>query len=366
MKCIYCSANTTYSTRRANKGQCGSCHHPFAFEPKTDAFQVTDGLFQRCIKDVSGDGSVFFTERQLWYEFNRRLLRKAVSVPPGAVVIAACTTGGVALSVAMLTWLPFVLLALPGTIGGMVMIAQARRAGPKPQYPKIFGSDFRIKYLAKWISVHGSIERMLPPVEQQSAPSSAEKSPDVTSFSFDRAVVTDYAEMAAMLVANNFHFENNCAVLSVDGYPQNIVATVMTMLRRNPQLRVFAVHDASVQGCALPLELREEDWFTAPTVQVIDLGLLPRHVIKTRWVSLSGKSQTLPSPLRSRLTVEESAWLERGNCVELAVLRPAKLMRAIYQGFARANQDVSGQDEGGVVIWTYDGGADIYAADSFG
>ena len=30
-----------------------------------------------------------------------------------------------------------------------------------------------------------------------------------------------------MLVANNFHFENNCAILSLDGYPSGNAATVL-------------------------------------------------------------------------------------------------------------------------------------------
>ena len=63
-------------------------------------------------------------------------------------------------------------------------------------------------------------------------------------------------------------------------------------------------------------------------------------------------------------------WLERGNTAELAALRPARLMRAIYQGFARAGQ--IGADPGSdtladtPLIWIHDGGADVYAADSFG
>ena len=51
-------------------------------------------------------------------------------------------------------------------------------------------------------------------------------------------------------------------------------------------------------------------------------------------------------------------------------MRPAKLMRAIYQGFARANQvgaeGAAGYDDSGAAIWIYDSNVDIYASDSFG
>lgn len=368
MKCIYCNTDTTYPVRRGNKGRCRSCRHPFAFEPKTDPLGVADGLFQRAIKDVSGDGAVFFTEGQLYYEFNRRLLRKQVSsVTGGAALIGVSAVGGGILALAAHTFWPLAIITAPGVIGGAVLRARARRAGPPPQRPRISGGDFRQKYLIRWGAVHGRIEKLLPPIEPQAAPAPPLISPDVAAFSFDRALVTDHAATAAMLVANNFHFENNCAILSADGYPEHVAATVMTMLRRNPNLRVFAVHDASEAGCGLPLELRGERWFPDPTVPVFDLGLRPAHVQKMRLISLPGGSRTLPPPLRAALAPEEAAWLERGDSVELAVVRPAKLMRSLYQGFARTNQAGPDGDVGvGVVIWGYDGGADIQAADSFG
>ena len=34
-----------------------------------------------------------------------------------------------------------------------------------------------------------------------------------------------------MLLANNFHFENNCAILSIEGYPPNVFETVRAMLK---------------------------------------------------------------------------------------------------------------------------------------
>ena len=369
MKCIYCNTDTTYPVRRGSGGRCRSCLHPFAFEPKTDPLGVADGLFQGAVKDVSGDNAVFFTEGQLWYEFNRRLLRKKVpNVTGGAVLITLSSIGGGIIALAAHTFWPLAIITVPGMIGGAVLRARAKRAGPPPQHPRISDSDFRKKYLTRWGTIHGKIEKLLPPVVPQPAP--AAPPADVAAFSFDRALVTDHVAVAAMLVANNFHFENNCAILSADGYPQHVGATLMTMLRRNPRLRVFALHNASEAGCGLPLELRREGWFPDPSVQVFDLGLRPSHILKMRPISLPGGSRTLPPALRATLAPEEAAWLEGGTSVELEVVRPAKLMRSIYQGFARADQagSVGGGDmEGdGIIIWGYDGGADIQAADSFG
>ena len=365
MKCIYCNSDTTYRVRSGNGGRCGSCKHPFAFEPKTDSLSVTDGLFLRAVKDVSGDNAVFFTETQLWYEFNRRLLRKKVPGAPGTALIGVSGVGGAAVAVMAHTFWPLAFITVPGIIGGIIIRARAKRAGPALQHPRASARDFHTKYLMRWGTVHGAIPKLLPPLAPQPAPAPAP--PDVAAFSFDRAHITGRAAVAAMLVANNFHFENNCAILSADGYPQHAAATILTMLRRNPRLRVFALHDASEAGCGLPLALRGPDWFPDPAVQVLDLGLRPSHVLKMRPISLPGGSRTLTPALRATLAPEEAAWLERGDTVELEAVRPAKLVRSLFQGFARADQaDTLGDSGGGILIWDFDGGADIQSADSFG
>jgi hypothetical protein len=98
---------------------------------------------------------------------------------------------------------------------------------------------------------------------------------DIADYSFDRAVICDRARTADLLIANNFHFENNCAVLSVDGYPEPLFDTVRAMLKRNPKLHVFALHDSSPAGCRLAHRLRTNpEWF-AGQGKVTDVGLRP-------------------------------------------------------------------------------------------
>jgi hypothetical protein len=368
MKCIYCQADSKYKTRQSNRGRCGACQHAFAFEPRTDSPSITDGLFQRAIKEVSSEGALFFTERQLWYELNRRLWRRQVwTLTPGWGSATACIgIGGLVTAVIMSSPLPLA-IAIPGVVAGVVMSRRQHMNGPR--HPPMSFDTFSASYLSRWVRAHGPVERLLPsPVPRPDA-QAREAEPDLTAYSFDRALVTDGDEIAAMLVANNFHFENNCAILSTSGYPGEIAETVLTMLRRNPQLKVFALHDASPEGCWLPLTLRQERWFPDTSIQILDLGLRPRHVKPLKLFTLKTAPQALSSEVYALLTPEEAAWLEQGQMAEAAALRPARLMRAIYQGFARAGQ--AGTEEGmggdGGFIWIGDGGgADVYAADSFG
>ena len=64
---------------------------------------------------------------------------------------------------------------------------------------------------------------------------------DIADYSFDRAVICDRARTVDLLVANNFHFENNCAVLAVDGISFAI----------QPGERVVVVDDVLATGGTL-------------------------------------------------------------------------------------------------------------------
>jgi len=381
MKCIHCGKDTNLSERRPYR-RCGKCGRAFAFEPTTDPLKITDPFFLRVIRDVSAQNRLFFTERQLWYEFNRRLAHKRWwGLPLKLAIVAVVST---------LIWrdlwqVCLLLFGLPSLITAVAGFLSHRR---KLSFPAVTIEAFRSNYFRPWIQAHGPLEKLTPaednPSEIVGGPRDFQArlldapEPDIAAYSFDRALVTDSNKIAAMLVANNFHFENNCAILSVDGYPHGLAGTVMTMLRRNPVLTIYALHNASGGGCRLPLTLRQPEWFPDSAMAVFDLGLLPRHVQKRHWLTLEGIPQSLPEEILRLLTPEEIAWLMTGFQVELDVLRPARLMKAIYSGIGRSAQAKAGSvdgGDGGDVIWIHhgfddadggDGDGGFDASDSFG
>jgi hypothetical protein len=102
-------------------------------------------------------------------------------------------------------------------------------------------------------------------------------------------------------------------------------------------------------------------------VRVVDLGLRPPHAEQLRLIRLHGPPHSLSDRQRQALTNDEAAWFATGETAELAALRPARLMRAVFQGFAIANRPGDGgADGGGFFIWGSGDSAEIYAADSFG
>jgi DNA-directed RNA polymerase subunit RPC12/RpoP len=380
MKCIKCGASVRL--RERNHGRCPKCRHLFAFDPRTDLHRFTDAEFKNAVDRVSGgNGKVRFTDRHLWYEMDRRwrssgVLHRAYTVVPdalwGALPGAALAY---ALSIPALYWLaPVGALAAAGT--GAYHTWRDNRRPPSPMgEPRTRFEYFQKEVLARWVQVNGRWG-LLPPREEALATMPKKVPADVATFSFDRAVVTDRWETAQMLVANRFHFEHNCAVLSVDGYPDGIADTVKKMLRRNPRLTVFALHDASPDGCHLPLVLREPEWFPDPRVRIVDLGLRPEMVKRLRLFVLRGPAVLRPPRLTKMLTADELTWLAHGNIGELAALRPAELMRAVYRGIVAAGPhdgsagapESAGASYGGGVIWigNLGGGADTAAVDGFG
>jgi hypothetical protein len=183
--------------------------------------------------------------------------------------------------------------------------------------------------------------------------------PDIHAYSFDRAVICDRAETVDLLVANNFHFENNCAVLSIDGYPPQAFDTVRAMLRNNPRLVVYALHDATLDGCLLARRLAADpSWFQG-RAQVVDVGLRPHHAaaFKGFWRKTSGHAGG-----SAGLSSDEAQWLARYS-LELAVIRPEQVIKRLFRAMSAAGPAAVAADDG--VYWV-DGSFSVEASASDG
>ncbi|MBP0021631.1 MAG: hypothetical protein J7647_29260 [Cyanobacteria bacterium SBLK] len=189
-------------------------------------------------------------------------------------------------------------------------------------------------WLDRWSQVNGRLEKLLPHSREESATTPV--SPEISSYSFDRVVICDRDEIAQFLIANNFHFDYHCAILSVTGYPQAIFDSLLEMLKRNPNLTVYTLHDASPRGIDLTYRVQNTpQWFGDLDVAVYDAGLRPSHVLngKNLFVQNSSASQQqareISTEIRQILSAKELAWLEQGNFVELESFTPQKLLKIL-------------------------------------
>jgi hypothetical protein len=434
MKCINCNIDNNLKDRTANMGRCKSCNHPFVFEPTAmpAATKLTDPFFAKLLTDLSANNTLFFTPRQLYYLLDKRLRSRSgkgntigclVLGPLFTLFLSIWCTGWFKLSFELVAPILFsvyaifallivaqtaispkvnrrtrqnniqtlkvmtgilLLIALPVSIIAKTPIGIISSIGLgisaawfswdyKRKQSQIF-DDFLVQesefetWLNRWTSINNQPAKILPPPQTFSLP--AAPNPEVTAYSFDRVVVCDRPEIAQLLIRNNFHFENNCAILAIDGYPQNIFTTTMEMLRRNPDLKVYALHDCSPSGIELIRRLREtEIWFPNPEIPIIDVGILPRQIMENIDVmtpqssSSAQTAQRLAPEIRASLTPAELGWLDAGCYLELASFPPQKpiqiLQRAINE--SRELAIVEGSDM--VIV---DDNPGFYTIESFG
>jgi hypothetical protein len=334
VKCADCG--TKARRRDLHGGRCRACGRAYAFDPSRDPYPVDDADFRAAVEKVSANGSVFFTARQLWYALHRQLSRRKYG---SAEMLYVPAGGAGAAALGVLEVVPVGLLPLLGIgIGAGYALRRIhgsvadRRADERMRRPPAIPFELlRDRYLARWAEVHGPLERLLPEPAPDDAP--REVPADVAAFSFDRVVVTQHADIAAMLVANRVHFENACAVLSLDGWPFGTAKTVKEMLRRNPRVAVFALHDASPEGLDALHRLRDREWFPDPATLIVDVALF------SRWAgspALRGAPARLPEPLRRTLPAGDARWYEAGNRVELATLTPATIQWELQRAFGLA------------------------------
>jgi len=429
MKCIKCQTDNKLKERTANGGRCKQCNHRFAFEPTAmTGLKITDPMFGKAITDVSVNDTLFFTPRQLFYFLDQR---SRVQNENLLGLVYQCMFynflcfffADFLLASGEVNNFLFAILAVNILLLAIFFVKSRSRKYPYKQRQtfaralqiwggiftlcgiglsqllyssEVFFASFAIGILSiylgslkipkvtqeviltyilfqdwiyKWTKINSSIAKMLPPPRDTNK--NAAVSPDVSAYSFDRLVVCDRPEIAQFLITNNFHFENNCAILSITGYPKSIFNTTMEMLRRNPDLKVYALHDCSPKGIGLVNQLRTSpNWFADNSAILIDIGLLPRQIIAggdNMFVLSSTKNARdavkLPPEIRQDLSAEELQWLELGNYVELESFSPQKLIQILNRGIA-GSRDLGSDDSSLILL----GGAEssIYVVDSFG
>jgi hypothetical protein len=358
VKCIRCGHDSKYKDRSDKK--CPSCRGTFAFEPKTgDKF--TDQAFKNAIDRVSSNGSVKFNLRNLFYEADRLRGRTGST---RASALGWLVFGGFVLLLGVgLVLIPIIAFGAVAFLIGAI------------KYPRVDSRNVQLGWgelesaYGRWKAVHGEPRGLFTAKaakKLRAGPQSEAMRAELAQYSFDRAVITDTQATADLLLANDFHFENNCAVLSVDGHPAHAFETVREMLRNNPKIEVYALHDCTPDGCTLAWTLRHEPAWFKDIGQVFDVALRPGQAKKMRASFMPGSISVAPHPA---LTDEDRKFLE-AHTVELASIRPEQLIKRLFRamtilpGVAASSGDGGGSDA--IVVWTTDATASDGGDDAFG
>ena len=349
MMCIRCGHHSRYKDRPNRV--CPACARTFAFEPQQgDPF--TDPAFVNAIDTISGSASLRWGVEHLYWELARRRTKKKRGERLGwlvAGVVAFIVSVFVSMTRLPYAWI--VGIALPLAAGWRLITNYSGSAAtdlPLEDFNRLWD---------RWIENH---ERPATAILRRERKERAADPPDLHDYSFDRVVICDRGRTVDLLLANNFHFENNCAVLSIAGYPEQVFEPVRAMLKKNPRLEIFALHDATPFGCRIAQRLATDPaWFKGQG-RVIDVGLRPRHVRKAREYWLTSEVSTVAAG--NGISDKEAAWLSRFQ-MELAVYRPNSVLRALFRAINRQTaMEVPARPDDDVY---YDDSDDSFS-DSFG
>lgn len=337
MKCIRCQHDCKYPERA--DGKCPKCKGKFAFEPRRgDPF--TDAAFQRAIVAVSSGGSTRWGVEHLYYELCRRQRAQSKNrVWTWAALAIFLVVIGFIVSANVASPAPLVLALI--LAGVLIAVGCLWRPWTVGLDLSRFGS-----WYAKWVTTHGEPEGVIVRKDSPArSTTESELEADVSDYSFDRAVICDRARTVDVLLANHFHFENNCAILSIDGYPPGPFETVRKMLKQNPRLMVYALHDATRAGCELAHRLATDaDWFGG-RVKVVDVGLRPVHASRFRGLLIPAETTRVAES--EAITAWEANWLSKYN-LELAVVRPDQLIKRLFKAI---NMSIKAEDYDTDVIY---------------
>ena len=214
--------------------------------------------------------------------------------------------------------------------------------------------DFQT-WLNRWISINDFPDKILASPKISTA--QVAPSPKQIAYKFDRVVVCDSPKIAQLLLKNNFHFTNNCAVLAIDRYPHCNFMTIKAMLDLTLNLQVFAFHDCSPQGLKMIRHLRTEKiWFPDLEIPIISVGILPRQIRDNTdmIISQSAKSaklaRELAPDLRNNLDSTELAWLDAGFYLELESFSPQELIQILQRAINKSYQLAELEDGDPIVM----------------
>ncbi|MCX4094160.1 hypothetical protein [Nocardia sp. alder85J] len=237
--------------------------------------RVLDRLLRSAIERAGAPNGLWFTERQLYYQFCRAAL-PAHRLPHR------------------------VALTVPVPVGYAVFRRVLRRHGEVP-----------------------GLLALRPPRTGPAGRHTAE--PDLFDYGLPRLLVCQSESVAQMLRANALPMESACPVLSAAELPLD--PRVAAMLGRVERSAVYVLHDASAEGHDFPARVAELAGIP-DTVRVVPLGLRANQAARLHVFHQRGVVRPV---VAAAVDPWERAWLDRGRFAEVEAVRPASLLRTVHR-----------------------------------
>ncbi len=334
MTCPHCQASLT-GKERPNL-TCSKCGKYFAFEPKQNALRLHDLKFRASV-DRLGSGGFKYTARQL-----RLALSRKPPTPPGGygaaigltslglllTIVLAFAGGGKAIAAGLGLTLAGIIVGLSKAFGGQAEVTDA---------------TFQGEFINRWHAVYGEMPSGLID-ESALAGLTVEDRPSQNLLG---VVVCPDQDLLKCLLANGVPRDLQLGLLSTAAPADAWENGLLELLKKNPQLPILLLHDASAEHAFLARDLPQILGLSAGH-RIFDLGLNPKKSIsKQRQVI----KRLVPSEVAARLdqeamgsdvggsrpirrgraqvSAEEVWWLKEGNCSPILAVPPASLIKRL-------------------------------------
>lgn len=271
---------------------------------------------EKSLANLESFGRIYFTPKQLYYEFCRQQ-----HSPIGIKPKTAATIFGFSViptiffrknKLALLSASALVLGALP-----------TFRKLPHTISPSISRQKFE-KLLAEYLE-NSRIENLLEAKMETHFNNTTPK--DLTLYGLPNLLVCESDEISQMLRANQFHLQTPCGVLSLnEASPLSENFRKMMSNAENPQ--VFYLHDADLESYSLLPNLREKLGLD-DKISLRILGLRPIHAKRLHLFAEKKRVEFADLDSLDFLDESEKKWLRSGNSAEVSAISPVRLMRVL-------------------------------------
>ena len=257
-------------------------------------------ILAKSIDDVAAPGGLAYTEQQLYYEFCRHLTPR---------------------------WL-----------------RQVRKLLYLTPVPPVSSAQFSA-ILKAYILQHGCPAGLLT-AKTLSPLLMTNSAPDLTSYGLSKIIICQEESIANMLLANYFHMDLSCAVLSLAAATP-LPDAICAMMARSMGACVYFLHSANLQALTLISQLRRSLDLSDGTPLVI-VGLRPRQISQMQLFATRLRDPVVEkerncNDLPWYLTKREKEWLYANWCCELSSVKPDVLFRLLSREIYHGNRILSAQ-----------------------
>ncbi|EAY29297.1 hypothetical protein [Microscilla marina] len=257
MKCPKCEHEQKYKEGMT----CLSCKYKFIIDPKEKG-HLNDYKMKLRIEQVSQSGQVYFTPRQL-YALYRGKFKKSYALTMlvfGAIVISLFLAGG-SPEGAVVVGVGFTIAILYEVFKKSWLSEQ--------NFLATFNHWYTRSELVK------EVKHLVLQPELKLPKNVREK--DIYNYGVEAVIVTDQDVYVDLFVKNNYHTQYKALIISKHLYPTYLTPRLKQLLQEKPDLPLFFIHDATLEGLQTMTQFRNRAELATEGHPCIDLGLTPAH-----------------------------------------------------------------------------------------